>query len=43
MKRIYIVTCVSGFLGNNIIRMLEYDDNAKVKDFVLNGGGYKFT
>lgn len=38
MKRIYIVTGVSVFLGNNIIRILEHVDNAKVKDFVLNGG-----
>lgn len=43
MKRIYIVTGVSGFLGNNIIRMLEHDDNAEVRAFVLNGGVYKFT
>ncbi len=38
MKRIYIVTGASGFLGNNIIRVLEYDDNAEVRAFVLNGG-----
>lgn len=38
MKRIYIVTGASGFLGNNIIRMLEHDDNAEVRAFVLNGG-----
>lgn len=37
MKRIYIVTGASGFLGNNIIRMLEHDDNAEVRAFVLNG------
>lgn len=37
MKRIYIVTGTSGFLGNNIIRMLEHDDNAEVRAFVLNG------
>lgn len=24
-------------LGNNIIRMLEHDDNAEVRAFVLNG------
>lgn len=38
MKRIYIVTGVSGFLGNNIIRILEHDDNAEVRAFVLNWG-----
>ena len=38
MKRIYIVTGVSGFLGNNIIRMLEHDDNAEVRAFVLKEG-----
>ena len=38
MKRIYIVTGASGFLGNNIIRMLGHDDNAEVRVFVLNGG-----
>lgn len=38
MKRIYIVTGVSGFLGNNIIRILEHVDNAEVRTFVLNGG-----
>ena len=38
MKRIYIVTGASGFLGNNIIRMLEHDDNAEVRAFVLNRG-----
>lgn len=43
MKRIYIVTGASGFLGNNIIRILEHVDNAEVRAFVLNGGGYKFT
>lgn len=43
MKRIYIVTGVSGFLGNNIIRMLEHDGNAEVRAFVLNVGVYKFT
>ena len=44
MKRIYIVTGASVFWGNNIIRMLEHDDNAEVRVFVLNGGGvYKFT
>ena len=37
MKKIYIVTGASGFLGNNIIRMLEHDDNAEVRAFVLNG------
>ena len=37
MKRIYIVMGASGFLGNNIIRMLEHDDNAEVRAFVLNG------
>ena len=37
MKRIYIVTGASGFLGNNIIRMLGHDDNAEVRAFVLNG------
>ncbi len=44
MKRIYIVMGASGFLGNNIIRVLEHDDNAEVRVFVLKGGGvYKFT
>ena len=38
MKRIYIVTGASGFLGNNIIRVLEHDDNAEVRVFVLKGG-----
>lgn len=37
MKRIYIVTGASGFLGNNIIRILEHVDNAEVRTFVLNG------
>lgn len=35
MKRI-IVTGASCFLGNNIIRMLEHDDNAEVRAFILN-------
>lgn len=43
MKRIYIVTGASGFLSNNIIRILEHDDNTEVRAFVLNGGVYKFT
>ena len=43
MKRIYIVTGASGFWGNNIIRILEHDDNAEVRVFVLKGGVYKFT
>lgn len=38
MKRIYIVTGASSFLSNNIIRILEHDDNAEVRTFVLNGG-----
>lgn len=38
MKRIYIVMGASGFLGNNIIRVLEHDDNAEVRVFVLKGG-----
>ena len=43
MKRIYIITGASGFLSNNIIRILEHVDNAEVRTFVLNGGVYKFT
>ena len=38
MKIIYIVPGVSGFLGNNIIRMLEHVDNAVVRTFVLKEG-----
>ena len=38
MKRIYIVTGASGFLGNNIIRILEHVDNAEVRTFVLKEG-----
>ena len=38
MKRIYIVTGASVFLSNNIIRILEHDDNAEVRDFVLKEG-----
>lgn len=37
MKRIYIVTGASGFLGNNIIRYLEREENCEVRAFVLNG------
>ena len=36
MKRIYIVTGANGFLGNNIIRKLEQDDNNEIRAFVLN-------
>ena len=31
MKRIYIVTGANGFLGNNIIRKLEQDDNNEIE------------
>ena len=37
MKKIYIVTGASGFLGNNIIRYLEREENCEVRAFVLNG------
>ena len=41
MKRIYIVTGANGFLGNNIIRKLEQDDNNEIRAFVLNGESIK--
>jgi len=33
MKKIYIVTGANGFLGNNIIRKLEQDDNNEIRAF----------
>ena len=41
MKKIYIVTGANGFLGNNIIRKLEQDDNNEIRAFVLNGESIK--
>lgn len=41
MKKIYIITGANGFLGNNIIRKLEQDDNNEIRAFVLNGESIK--
>lgn len=41
MKKIYIVTGANGFLGNNIIRKLEQDDNNEIRAFILNGESIK--
>ena len=41
IKKIYIVTGANGFLGNNIIRKLEQDDNNEIRAFVLNGESIK--
>ena len=37
MKKIYIITGANGFLGNNIIRKLEQDDNNEIRALVLHG------
>ena len=41
MKKIYIITGANGFLGNNIIRKLEHDNNNEIRAFVLNGESIK--
>ena len=41
MKKIYIITGANGFLGNNIIRKLELDENNEIRAFVLKGDSIK--
>ena len=41
LKKIYIITGSNGFLGNNIIRKLEHDNNNEIRAFVLNGESIK--
>ena len=35
MKNIYIITGANGFLGNNIVRLLEKDDNNEIRALIL--------
>ena len=41
MKKVYIITGASGFLGNNIIRRLKQDNDNEIRAFVLNGESIK--
>ncbi len=41
MKKIYIITGANGFLGNNIIRMLEKDADNEIRAFVLKDDSIK--
>ncbi len=41
MKKIYIITGANGFLGNNIIRKLEKDDENEIRAFVLENDSIK--
>ena len=41
MKKIYIITGANGFLGNNIIRKLEQDDDNEIRAFVLKNDSIK--
>lgn len=35
MKKIYIITGANGFLGNNIVRLLEKDNNNEIRALIL--------
>ena len=35
MKNIYIITVANGFLGNNIVRLLEKDNNNEIRALIL--------
>ena len=35
MKNIYIITGANGFLGNNIVRLLEKDNNNEIRALIL--------
>ena len=41
MKKIYIITGANGFLGNNIIRILEKDADNEIRAFVLKDDSIK--
>ena len=41
MKKIYIITGANGFLGNNIIRRLNHDNDTEIRAFVLKGDSIK--
>lgn len=41
MEKIYIITGAAGFLGNNIIRKLEHDNNIEIRALVLSGESVK--
>ena len=41
VKKIYIITGATGFLGNNIIRKLEKNVDSEIRAFVLNGESIK--
>ena len=41
MKKVYIITGANGFLGNNIIRMLEKDADNEIRAFVLKDDSIK--
>ena len=41
VKKIYIITGATGFLGNNIIRKLEKNADSEIRAFVLNGESIK--
>ena len=41
MKKVYIITGANGFLGNNIIRKLQQDNDSEIRAFVLNGESIK--
>lgn len=41
VKKIYIITGATGFLGNNIIRKLEKNVDSEIRTFVLNGESIK--
>ena len=41
MKKVYIITGANGFLGNNIIRILEKDADNEIRAFVLKDDSIK--
>ena len=41
LKKIYIITGANGFLGNNIIRRLNQDNDTEIRAFVLKGDSIK--
>ena len=41
LKKIYIITGANGFLGNNIIRRLNHDNDTEIRAFVLKGDSIK--